>query len=173
MRGHAVAERFEVTLVGREILTGQRVEVVVVAVQPLTAGDELHTAKEQVEAVRDRRPFGIRVRVERPLRHRVAAHEQEVGPVLARGPLPQPTLVRGREVGLADDVLAGGAFDHGLRRGEVDDGDVGGNVGKAELELRERVGACSGIASHHPVEDIAEDPHDVAMVTDEPDLGVE
>ena len=55
VRRHAVAERLEVPLVGRSVRTGQRVEVVVVAVQPLAAGHELQPAEEQVEAVREGR----------------------------------------------------------------------------------------------------------------------
>ena len=43
-------------------------DVVLVAVQALAAGDELEPAEDQVEAVRVLRPFGVRVRVERPLR---------------------------------------------------------------------------------------------------------
>ena len=52
VRRHAVAERLEVAGERREVVAVERGDVVVVAVQPLAAGDELEASEQQVEAVR-------------------------------------------------------------------------------------------------------------------------
>ena len=51
---HPVAERLEVALQWFDILAIEDAEVVVEAVQPLTAGDEFQSPEQQVEAVRRR-----------------------------------------------------------------------------------------------------------------------
>ena len=80
-------------------------------VQALAAGHELQPAEEQVEAVRptlvlcwsSRRVRAVsrpRMRVERPLRHRVALDGEEVAAVLRQRPRAEGALVLGGEVGL-------------------------------------------------------------------------
>src|SRR3954451_10972996 len=96
-----MAEGGEVGLEGREVVARERLQVVVVPVEPLSARDQLDTAEEQVEAVRDRRVVRIGVRVERPLAHGIARDEQEVRSVLLDRPRTEPAFVGGRQVGLA------------------------------------------------------------------------
>ena len=58
--------------------------------------------------------------------------------MLAERPLAEEPLVRGREVGFADDaLLARLPFDELLRGDEVDVRDLGGDVREREVEQRE------------------------------------
>src|SRR5260221_5916504 len=81
VRGHPVPERLQVALVrpGWQAPRRQGRQVVLVAVEALAAGDDLEAAEEQVEAVRVFGPPRLGMRVERPLRHRIAGHDQETG----------------------------------------------------------------------------------------------
>ena len=89
------------------------------------------------------------------------------------GPLPQPALVRRREVGLAENRLAGRVLDHRLRNGEVDLGNALGYAGKAELKLVDRrTPARSRMACTMP-SSTSWSTCMTSLVTDEAEFGVE
>src|SRR5712692_10724051 len=96
VRRHPVPEGVEVPRERRLVQAAlrERRAVVLVPVQALPAGHDLHAAIQQVEAAGPLRPLRIRMRVERPLRRREALDEDELAALLADAP-----LIRGREVG--------------------------------------------------------------------------
>src|SRR5205085_10654045 len=91
-------------------------DVGVVPVQPLPARDDLEAAEEEVEAVRVAWPRRLGMRVEGPLLHRKAGHEEELAVLLA-----EPALVRRREVDVGDGSVR-----------EVHPRDLGGQRSRAE-----------------------------------------
>src|SRR5579884_241986 len=145
VRRHPVAERVEEAAKRRrvEAALAQSGEVIVVPVQALATADDLDAAVQQVEA---RRPGLLRagMRVERALRRREPLDEYELAVLGADAP-----FVLRRQVGL----LAG------ADRSEVDDGDRTGG------RLPDRV--------QHREHAALDDRHHVAVVADEPELGVE
>src|SRR5579884_806285 len=107
VRRHPVAEPVEEAgeRARVEPALAQGGEVVLVAVQPLAAADDLDAAVEQVEARRPRL-LRSRLRVERTLRAREALDEDELAALGADPPLVlrrQIRLLAGADVGEADD----------------------------------------------------------------------
>src|SRR5205085_10574619 len=105
VRRHPVLERLQVAVERRGILPGcgERSEVLLVAMQPLSACRQLEPAEDQVEAVRELRTTRIRMRVEGTLRQRETGDEHEVRAVLPLRPLPEQTLVRRSQIELSLD----------------------------------------------------------------------
>ena len=130
-------------------------------------------AEQEVEAVGELGSPGFGVRVERPLRHRVALDEEELRTVLGRRPLAEPSLVGGCQVGLAHDALARRRLDEPLRVVEVDARDLVGNARKLETEQRNRAGGALLDGGDHAREHGAQHDLDVAVVADEAELDVE
>src|SRR4051794_30633818 len=91
MRRHAVGEGVEVA--GEDRGVGPRARhrrgVVGGSVQALPSRRQLEPAEEQVEAVAPALVTRLRVRVERPLAHRVALHRKEVRAVCRLRPLAE------------------------------------------------------------------------------------
>ena len=109
---------------------------------------------------------GLRVGVERPLRHRVAVDEHEVAAVLGQRPLAEGPLVLGGEVG-----LVGGCAHQREGVGEVDHRDL---LGHDRRPGAGRGSASAGsMAGDHPGQHLAEHRHHVAVVVDEAELDVE
>ena len=92
MRRHPVAERVEVRREGLDVEAAgvERCDVVLVAMQPLAAGDDLEPPVEEVETARPLRPLGVGMRVERTLGCREALDEDQLAVVGA-----DAALVRG------------------------------------------------------------------------------
>jgi hypothetical protein len=105
MRGHAISERLQVAT---ERLRGDPAsresrQIILVAMQPLATSHQLQATEEQIETVGAGGTIRLRVRIERPLDHWIADHEQELG---AMG---QPTvLVRGQQKRRKDGSTATG-----------------------------------------------------------------
>ena len=95
VRWHPVAERVQVARQRVNALptSGKDVNVVLIAMEPLSARHEFDTAKQQIKAIRKPRLPWVRVRVERSLHHRIADDEQELRTVLTYCPLPEPAFV--------------------------------------------------------------------------------
>jgi hypothetical protein len=125
-------------------------------VQPLPAGDQLDAPEEQVEAVGVGGTGRVRVGVEGAFGHRIPGDEHEVRSVLAQRPLPDRTLVRRREIWL----VRGGTGDL-QRLGEVQRGKLGGHRGRQPGR------------THHAADHLGEHGHDVAVILDEAELGVQ
>jgi len=176
MGWHAVLERLKVGLERLQVsvpAAGRAVQVVLVQVQPLPAGHQLGAAEEQVERVGVTRVGRVRMGVERPLAHRVAHNEQEIGTVLCLRPLAQPAFVLGRKVRLAAAVLAPLLQDKLLRVGEVDRGKLRRCNGQPGLQQRQlgrvvRLQVGQDAAYH-----LREHGHDIPVVLDESQLDVQ
>jgi hypothetical protein len=83
---------------GRLAAFRQGTHVVLLMVQPLAAGHDLHPAEEQVEPSGEARAIGIRMRVEGPLPHGIAGDDQELRSPFSNGPLAEPPFVGGSKV---------------------------------------------------------------------------
>ena len=175
MGGHPVLEGHQVCRVVLGILApaDERIDIVLVAVEPLAAGDQLHPPEEEVETRRETRPLRVGVGVEGPLAHREAADKEEIRAVLALCPLPKPALVGRREVRLIAQVLAGGGGDHGLGVQEVDVGDGLRDLGQLQTEQGQRPRRIPLDSGQHAGDGVGEHSHDGVLVLDESDLGVE
>jgi hypothetical protein len=79
---------------GRQPAGGRGRRVIRIWAEPLTAGHQLQSSEQQIEAVGRGRPIRLRVGIERPLGHGVAHDEQKLRVVRALGPLAEPALVR-------------------------------------------------------------------------------
>lgn len=79
VRRHAPAKRFELAgeRIDGEPCPSHRRDELVVPMQSLAARDELGAAEQHVERARSVRSCGIRVRIERPLRERIARHHEK------------------------------------------------------------------------------------------------
>jgi hypothetical protein len=174
VRRHPVAEGLEVAgeRLLREPAGRERGAVVLVPVQTLAAGHDLHPPKEQVEAQGELGSRRVRVRVEGPLLHRIADDEEEVAPVLATGPASQRTFMGRRQIRLSDDALARVVLDQALSLEERHARDLGGELRKLEAEQVDGPGSRAN-SVEHPRERIADDRHDRRMILHEPELGVE
>jgi hypothetical protein len=141
-------------------------------VESLSAGDELEAAKDQIEAIRVLRTSGLRVCVERALDHRVADDEEEVGAVLAQGPVAEPALVCRGEVGLADDLPARRFLEQLQCVGEVQIRNLCRYVRQVQFEQLHGRRAVANTFDHARYR-FADDPHHGEVVFDEPELCVE
>lgn len=113
-------------------------------------------AEEQVKRVRVTRPIGLRARVERSLRHRVASDEEELASVLA-----EAALVCRREVDVVD-----------ARVGEVNRRDIARNLGQLQPEQLDRRRCTLPDRVDHARDDLADDRHHVEVVAHEAQLRV-